>query len=112
MKAAYKFSTQGHSVFCKLGKMILPQLEQNIHGVDVVGMFFTEDNVYVLQKGNLIGEGLTTSAAGKDMLLMACEQCAYEREIDDMLGEGAAIGGFPDLFGALSGKMLWHVITL
>ena len=48
MKVAYIFSTQGHSVSYKLGKMILPQLEKDTHGVEVVGMFFFEDNAYVL----------------------------------------------------------------
>lgn len=32
--------------------MILPELEANAHGVDVVGMFFFEDNNYVLVRGS------------------------------------------------------------
>jgi len=40
MKVAYIFSRQGHTVSCKLGKMILPQLEEARHGAQVVGMFF------------------------------------------------------------------------
>jgi hypothetical protein len=28
--------------------MILPQLEQGTHGVEVVGMFFFDDNTYLL----------------------------------------------------------------
>lgn len=40
MKVAYVFATTGHSVSYKLGRMILPQLEENRHGVEVVGMFF------------------------------------------------------------------------
>jgi hypothetical protein len=97
MKVAYIFSTQCHSVFYKLGKMILPQLE---------------DNAYVLQEGNPIGERLAKVAADKDMLLMACDQCAYEREIDGKLVDGAVIGCFPNLYGALSGNMPDQVITL
>ncbi len=50
MKVAYIFASQGHTVSYKLGKMILPQLEDNAHGVEVVGMFFFEDNNYVLVK--------------------------------------------------------------
>jgi len=46
MKVAYIFSSQGHTVSYKLGKMILPQLEEDRHGVEVVGMFFFEDNNY------------------------------------------------------------------
>ena len=104
MKVAYIFSTQGHSVSYKLGKMILPQLEEEAHGVEVVGMFFFEDNAYVLQKGNPIGERLAKVAAKSGMLLMACDQCAYEREIDGLLVYGGTIGCFPNLYGALSAK--------
>ena len=56
MKVAYIFATQGHTVSYKLGKMILPQLENDAHGVEVVGMFFFEDNNYVLVKGDPLGE--------------------------------------------------------
>ena len=112
MKVAYIFSTQGHSVSYKLGKMILPQLEDETHGVDVVGMFFFEDNAYVLQKGNPIGERLAEVAKEKGMLQMACDQCAYEREIDGNLVDGAVIGCFPNLYGALSGNMPDQIITL
>ena len=44
MKVAYVFSTSGHTASYKLGKMILPQLEEGRHGVDVVGMMFFEKN--------------------------------------------------------------------
>lgn len=44
MKVAGIFSTQGHTASYKLGKMILPQLEEDAHGVEVVGRFFFEDN--------------------------------------------------------------------
>jgi len=40
MKVAYIFTSQGHTVSYKLGQMILPQLETDGHGVDVVVMFF------------------------------------------------------------------------
>jgi len=36
--------------------MILPQLEEDAHGVDVVGMFFFEDNNYVLVEGDPLSE--------------------------------------------------------
>lgn len=41
MKVAYVFSTSGHTASYKLGKMILPQLEEGRHGVEVVGMMFS-----------------------------------------------------------------------
>jgi hypothetical protein len=112
MKVAYIFSTQGHTVSYKstqghtvsykLGQMILPQLETDAHGVDVVGMFFFEDNNYVLVKGDPLGERLAKVARDKGMLLMGCDKCCYEREID----------GFPNLYEALSGNMPDQVITL
>ena len=36
----------------KLAQMILPQLEVGTHGVEVVGMFFFDDNNFVLRKGD------------------------------------------------------------
>ena len=96
----------------KLGKMILPQLEAGAHGVEVVGMFFFEDNNYVLVKGDPLGERLAKVAADTGMLLMGCDKCCYEREIDGKLVNGAVIGCFPDLYEALSGNMPDQVITL
>ena len=112
MKVAYIFSSQGHTVSYKLGKMILPQLEEDRHGADVVGMFFFEDNNYVLLQGNPIGERLHNVAKKKGILLMGCDQCCYEREIADKLFEGVPIGCVPDLYQALSGNMPDQVITL
>lgn len=112
MKVAYIFSTQGHTVSYKLGKMILPQLEEDRHGVEVVGMFFFEDNNYVLVAGDPIGERLAKVAREKKMLLMGCDQCCYERGIEDKLIDGVAIGCFPNLYAALSGNMPDQVITL
>ena len=37
MKVAYVFSTSGHTASYKLGKMILPQLEEGRHGAEVIG---------------------------------------------------------------------------
>ncbi|MBI3561149.1 MAG: sulfur reduction protein DsrE [Gammaproteobacteria bacterium] len=112
MKVAYIFSTQGHTVSYKLGKMILPQLEKNAHGVGVVGMFFFEDNNYVLVKGDPIGERLAKVARQQDILLMGCDQCCYERNIETKLVDGATIGCFPNLYQALAGNMPDQIITL
>ncbi len=112
MRVAYIFSTQGHTVSYKLGQMILPQLEEDRHGAEVVGMFFFEDNCYVLVKGNPIGERLVEVARKKNILLMACDQCCYERCIADKLFDGVPIGCFPDLYGALSADPPDQVITL
>ena len=56
MKVAYVFATSGHNVSYKLGKMILPQLEADRHGVEVVGMFFFDDNTYALRAGYQVGQ--------------------------------------------------------
>ncbi len=112
MKVAYLFATQKHTVSYVLGRMILPQLEENRHGAEVVGMFFFEDNTYVLLRGNPLGERLQQLATKNGMLLMGCDQCCYEREIADKLIHGASIGCFPDLYKALSGNVPDQVITL
>lgn len=112
MKVAYIFSTQGHTVSYKLGKMILPQIEKGAHGVQVVGMFFFEDNNYVLVKGDPIGERLAKVANAQGILLMGCDQCCYEREIDKRLVDSAVIGCFPNLYAALAGNPPDQVITL
>jgi len=112
MKVAYVFSTSGHTASYKLGKMILPQLEQGTHGVQVVGMFFFDDNTYVLRAGDPVGERLGRVAAEHGMLLMLCDQCALERGLAE--GEigaalpvgtvaGVRVGCFPDLYAALAG---------
>ena len=121
MRVAYVFSTSGHTASYKLGKMILPQLEQGSHGVEVVGMFFFDDNCYVLRDGDPLGERLSKVAREHRMLLMLCDQCALEREL--AVGEpgdcepsgtvaGVSVGCFPDLYGALSQAPPDHVITL
>ena len=79
MKVAYLFTTSGHTASYKLGKMILPQLEAGKHGAEVVGMFFFDDNTYVLRQGDPLGERLAKVAAEQGMLLMLCDQCALER---------------------------------
>ena len=121
MRVAYVFATSGHTASYKLGKMILPQLEEGNHGADVVGMFFFDDNNYVLRRGDPIGERLARVAQDKGMLLMMCDQCAIERglakgdpgncsPVDTV--DGVTVGCFPDLYGALSGSPPDHVITL
>ncbi|HEV2108102.1 MAG TPA: hypothetical protein VGR16_07550, partial [Thermomicrobiales bacterium] len=79
MKVAYIFATSGHNVSYKLGKMILPQLEEGRHGAEVVGMFFFDDNTYALRKSDPLGEHLAKVAADQNILLMLCDQCAETR---------------------------------
>ncbi len=124
MKVAYVFITPRCASY-KLAQMILPQLEVGVHGVEVVGMFFFDDNVFVLRKGDPIGERLEKVAKEKNILLMMCDMCALERGLakgspcwyDPETGtgrskpvqcvpvdtiEGVKVGCFPDLYSALS----------
>ena len=121
MKVAYVFSTSGHTASYKLGKMILPQLEERRHGVAVVGMMFFDDNNYILRQGDPVGERLAKVAQEQGILLMMCDQCAIERGLAQ--GEpgacqpygtvaGVQVGCFPDLYSALAGKPPDHIITL
>jgi sulfur relay (sulfurtransferase) complex TusBCD TusD component (DsrE family) len=121
MRVAYVFSTSGHTASYKLGKMILPQLETGTHGVEVVGMFFFDDNCYVLRDGDPLGERLSKVAQEQGIMLMLCDQCALERQLAE--GEvgncepsgtvtGVTVGCFPDLYGALASAPPDHVITL
>lgn len=110
MKVAYIFTTtRAHKI---LSKMIIPQLEEGGHMADVVGMFFFEDNTFLLQKGNEVGERLRILSEENSMLLMGCDICCIERNIHKDLVEGAKIGCFPDLYEALSGVDLDQIITL
>jgi sulfur relay (sulfurtransferase) complex TusBCD TusD component (DsrE family) len=78
MKVAYVFALP-RSASYKLGQMILPQLETGTHGVEVVGMFFFDDNTFVLRQGDALGEWLAKVAAEQGILLMMCDTCALER---------------------------------
>ena len=114
MKIAYVFKSNMASTF-QLGTMILPQLEDNSHLVNVVGMFFFDDNIMCLQKGNPVGERLAKIAKEKKMLLMVCDQCAVRRELAEGtfeqcgsgevkakgLVDGVVAGCFPQLYTCL-----------
>lgn len=133
MKVAYVFATPRAASY-KLGQMILPQLEAGVHGVQVVGMFFFDDNTFVLRRGDPIGERLAKVAAEQGILLMMCDMCALERNLasgqprwcdPDGRGrrqpaechplntvDGVQVGCFPDLYAALAGNPPDQVITL
>ena len=57
MKVAYVFRNDMSATF-QLASMILPQLEQGTHGVEVVGMMFFDENVYALSADNDVGLSL------------------------------------------------------
>ena len=125
MKIAYVFATNMATTF-KLGTMILPQLEQGNHGVEVIGMMFFDDNIFALRKGDPVGERLSNIAREKNILLMVCDQCAVRRNLAegtfDQCGtgsvkakgfvDGVVAGCFPQLYEALGGNPPDQVITL
>ena len=125
MKIAYVFKTSMASTF-QLSSMILPQLENNNHMVDVVGMFFFDDNIFCLKQNDPIGERLAKIAKEKQMLLMVCDQCAVRRGLAEGtfeqcgsgdvkakgLVEGVVAGCFPQLYQALASNPPDQVITL
>ena len=125
MKVAYIFRNDMSATF-QLATMILPQLEEGSHGVEVVGMMFFDDNVYSLGSENEIGKRLSALAKKENILLMICDQCALRRGMAS--GEfsqcgsgsvkaintvdGVVAGCFPQLYSALSGNMPDQIITL
>lgn len=110
MKVAYVISSANTRTI--LDKMIIPQIEQGIHGAEVVGMFFVFDNTYLLEKGSDIGDRLQKLHDKTDVILLACDQCVEERQIGDKLIDGAAVGCFPLLYTALQSVGVDQVITL
>lgn len=133
MRVAYVFTNPRGGTY-KLGQMILPQLENGVHGVEVSGMFFFDDNCFVLRQGDPIGERLAKVANEYNILLMMCDLCALERNLAhgeprwcspngtgrtepgecsvlDVV-DGVTVGCFPDLYEAFSGNMPDQIITL
>ena len=125
MKVAYVFAT-GNATTFKLATMILPQLEADTHGAEVIGMMFFDDNIFALRKGDEVGERLAAVAKKHGILLMVCDQCAVRRNMAEGTFEqcgsgsvkakgfvdGVVAGCFPQLYGALGGNPPDQVITL
>ena len=125
MKVAYIFRNNMASTF-QLATMILPQLETNTHLVNVLGMFFFDDNINILRKNDPVGQRLAKIAQEKGMLLMVCDQCAVRRNLAEGtfeqcgsgqvkakgLVEGVQAGCFSQLYTALGSNPPDQVITL
>ena len=133
MKVAYVFALP-HAASYKLAQMILPQLEAGTHGVEVVGMFFFDDNTYILRQGDPVGERLSLLAKRHAILLMMCDTCALFRNLaegrptwsdPDGAGitepspcvpmntvDGVQVGCFPDLYAGLAESPPDHIVTL
>lgn len=120
LKVAYILNTSNAANY-KVGDMILPQLESDSHGVDVLGIFFFDDNAFMLRSGDPKGERLAKIAAEKGMLLMMCDQCAIQRglatgeagsAVPAGVVDGVTVGCFPDLYAALGPNPPDQVISL
>lgn len=110
MKVAYVVSSENARKIVR--DMILPQLEEGRHGVEVVGMFFVFENTFQLLNNTDLGSRLQELNEKQGTILLACDQCVYEREIEDKLIPAAAIGCFPLLYECLSKVELDQVITI
>lgn len=120
MTVAYILATPNAANY-KLGTMILPQLEAGKHGARVAGIFFFDDNCYVLRRGDPVGERLARVASSQGILLMMCDQCALQRNLAEGAPldarpkdtvDGVTVGCFPDLYAALAPNPPDQVITL
>lgn len=110
MRVAYVISSDNSRQI--LRDMIVPQMEAGNHGAEVVGMFFIFDNTYLLLDKTDLGERLQKLKEDTGMMILACDQCVLEREIQDKIIKEADIGCFPVLYGALESAGLDQVITL
>lgn len=95
-----------------LENMIIPQMEEDRHGVEVAGMMFFFDNAYMLVEGSDIAARLQKLSEKTGVLLMACDRCCYQRDIADKLIAPAGIGCFPNVYAALAPAGVDQVITL
>ena len=110
MKVAYVLeSAHAQNI---LTNMIIPQMEADAHGAEVVGMFFIMDNTYFLMDGTDTGERLAKLHDKTGVILLACDKCVKERKIEEKLVKQAAIGCFPVCYAALGSAGVDHIITI
>lgn len=109
MKVAYVVSSPDARKIIR--DMVVPQMEAGEHVAEVAGMFFVFDNTFLLLDDTDLGHRLQELHEKTGMIILACDQCVYEREIEDKLIPGAVIGCFPVLYGALANVDLDQVIT-
>jgi hypothetical protein len=110
LKIAYILMT--NRAFDVLESMIIPQMEEGKHGVDVVGMVFFFDNTFLIVDGVPLGERINELAKKTGMLVLGCDRCCYQRGIDQHLISSAKMGCFPDVYAGLGKVGVDQVITL
>lgn len=122
MKIAYLFVSNPRTVNTKLGDTILPQLSDGKGGIEIVGMFFFDDNIYTLRSGNPLGERVLQAAAERHIPVVICECCAIERKLAEAssdeqvrtigLLDGITVSNYPDPFTVLAGDRPDSIITI
>lgn len=110
MRVAYVVSSQNARKI--LRDMVIPQMEAGEHVAEVVGMFFVFDNTFMLLDNTDLGDRIRKLIVEKEMVVLACDQCVYEREIEDKIIKEAHVGCFPMLYGLLKNANLDQVITI
>lgn len=110
MRVAYVLGSQNARK--TLRDMIVPQLEAGEHVAEVVALFFTYDTTFMLLQDTDLGSRLQKLAEEKGIMIVACDQCVYEREIEDKMIEATTIGCFPVVYGALKDENLDQIISI
>jgi sulfur relay (sulfurtransferase) complex TusBCD TusD component (DsrE family) len=110
MKVVYLFQSSMSAML--LENMIIPQIEEQRHGAEVVGMFFFFDNTYFFVPENPIGEKLVRLADKYGFFLICCDKCCEQRGIINNLYHGVEVGCFPDLYKLAEKVGAQQVITL
>jgi len=110
MKIVYIFQSPKASML--LENMIIPQISLEVHGAEVVGMFFLDDNVFFLLPENPIGERLTMLSSKYGFFITCCDYCCGQRGISGRLYPGVHEGCFPDLYKQAANSYAQQIITL
>lgn len=110
MKVAYLFESEHAREI--LENMIIPQLEEDRHGVEVAGMMSSSIMHICLLRDQILLQDFRPLSEKTGMLLMACDRCCYQRDIADKLIAPAGIGCFPNVYAALAPAGVDQVITL
>jgi sulfur relay (sulfurtransferase) complex TusBCD TusD component (DsrE family) len=110
MNVIYLFMSSNAALI--LDKMIIPQIQAETHGANVVGLFFFADNVHLCLPEHPIGEKLSVLATKHGFFLACCDFCCVQRGISGRLYPGVLEGCFPDLYRLAGERKADHVITL
>jgi hypothetical protein len=132
MKVAYIFLSLGVGLH-RLVSTILPELEEDIHPLDVVGMCFFDSNAVVLDPRNSIGQRLIRLGKEKNIILMKGDESdllikslngGHKSPLPKgnrrtpaecaviTVADGKQVACFPDLYTALADNKPERIISL